>query len=423
MTSDSDFAWLFARQRFGVQPGLSRIGALLAALANPERRFESILIGGTNGKGSTAAALYAILLAAGRRAGLFTSPHLTSFRERFLVGGEMLPEEAVAAALARVREPAEAVGATFFEIVTAIGCLLFAEAGVETAVMEVGLGGRFDATNVLEPRLSVITGVSLDHTEILGDTVEQIAAEKAGIMRTGKLCLTGAEGGALAVLRGQAKASGTTLLTLAELALTIRPLGWRGVAVTLTSPWGELSAGSPLIGAHQGRNAALAMVAAQVLGIDGATIQRGLAQTRWPGRLEPLSYQGRTFLLDGAHNPEGALRLAEAVRALQAAPLPLIVAASADKDLAAIAAALGAVASRVIVTRARLSPRNCDPQALAAHFTAPVTLTRSPAEALAQALCCTEPGDTLLAAGSLYLIGELRPLLLGVPGEGWERWQ
>ncbi|MBS3968163.1 MAG: bifunctional folylpolyglutamate synthase/dihydrofolate synthase [Truepera sp.] len=423
MTSNSDFAWLFARQRFGVQPGLSRIAALLAALANPERRFESVLVGGTNGKGSTSAALYAILLAAGRRAGLFTSPHLTSFRERFLVGGEMLPDEAVAAALARLRGPAEEIGATFFEIVTAIGCLLFAEAGVELAVMEVGLGGRFDATNVLDPRLSVITGVSLDHTEILGDTVEQIAVEKAGIMRTGKLCLSGAEGGALAVLQDQAKAFGTTLLTLAELALTICPKGWRGVAVTLTSPWGELSASSPLIGTHQGRNAALAMVAAQALGIDAATIQRGLAQTRWPGRLEPLSYQERTFLLDGAHNPEGAIRLAETVQALQVAPLPLIVAASADKDLAAIAAALGRVASQVIVTRARLSPRYCDPSTLAAHFTVPVTISQSPAEALTQALRLTAPGDTLLVAGSLYLVGELRPLLLGVPGEGWERWQ
>jgi dihydrofolate synthase/folylpolyglutamate synthase len=421
--NNSDLAWLFARQRFGVKPGLSRVSALLNQLGNPHTRFESILVGGTNGKGSTSAAIYAILLAAGRRAGLFTSPHLTYFRERFQVAGEMLPEETVLAGLARVRGPAEACGATFFEIVTALGCLLFAEAGVKTAVMEVGLGGRFDATNVLKPQLSVVTGVSLDHTDILGETVEQIAHEEGGIMRGGRLCLTGAEGGALKVLQDQALASGATLLTLRELGPTIRPLGWRGVEVAVDSPWGELCARTPLIGAHQGRNAALATLAAQALGVDPATIQKGLAQTRWPGRLEPIGYQGRTFLLDGAHNPEAAACLAEAVQALEIAPLPLIVAVSADKDLAAITSALGQVASRVIVTRAKLSPRACDPETLAAYFSLPVTLAPTPAEALEQALSLTRPGQTVLVAGSLYLIGELRPLLLGATCEGFERWQ
>lgn len=422
-TNNSSLAWLFARQRFGVKPGLSRVGALLRELGSPHRRFKSILVGGTNGKGSTSATIYAILLAAGQRAGLFTSPHLTYFKERFQVAGEMLPEEAVAAGLARVREPAEACGATFFEIVTALGCLLFAEAGVETAVMEVGLGGRFDATNALEPQLSVVTGVSLDHTEILGDTIEQIALEEGGIMRSGRLCLTGAEGGALAVLQDQALACGARLLALKELGLSIRLLGWQGVEVAVDSPWGELCARTPLIGAHQGHNAALAMLAAQALGVGPVAIKRGLAQTRWPGRLEPLSYQGRTFLLDGAHNLEAATRLAEAVQALQIAPLPLIVAVSADKDLAAITSALAKVASQVIVTRARLSPRACDPETLAAHFSLPLTLAQTPAEALRQALSYTRPGQTLLAAGSLYLIGELRPLLLGAKGEGFERWQ
>jgi dihydrofolate synthase/folylpolyglutamate synthase len=403
---------------------LARIRALLADLGDPQAHFASVLIGGTNGKGSTAATLAQIALAAGWRTGLFTSPHLSYFQERFVIDGAMVPAERLEVALARVRPPAEALGATFFEVVTALGCLLFAEAGVALGVMEVGLGGRFDATNALEPELSVVTNVALDHTRILGDTVEAIAFEKAGIMRKGKLCLSGAQGGALAVLRRQAREKGATLLAFGEeLTITVAALGWAGVKVAVAGPRGAVTARSPLLGQHQGPNVGLAMAAAQALGIDADAICAGVAQTRWPGRLEPLPYQGRTVVLDGAHNPDAAARLAAAMRALEVAPLPLIVAASADKDVAAIARALDPVASWVIATRARLSPRAYDPFALAAHFTAPVTVAASPAEALACALKRSAPGETLLVAGSLYLVGELRPLLLGQPGERWERWQ
>lgn len=193
MTLTADLEWLFARQRFGVHPGLSRVRALLARLGDSQERFRAVLVGGTNGKGSTAATLAAILTAAGERTGLFTSPHLTRFSERFVVAGRECPPEVVLEALARVRPHAEAEDASFFEIVTALGCLLFAEAGVSVAVMEVGLGGRLDATNVLDPVLSVVTNVALDHTAILGDTREAIAAEKSGILRVGRPAVTGAD--------------------------------------------------------------------------------------------------------------------------------------------------------------------------------------------------------------------------------------
>ncbi|MFC6618450.1 bifunctional folylpolyglutamate synthase/dihydrofolate synthase [Deinococcus radiophilus] len=182
--------WLYAQQRFGIRPGLERVSALLECLGHPERQFRVVLVGGTNGKGSVSATLASILQAAGQRTGLFTSPHLLYFSERFVVDGRPVDQAELYAALAELKPHAEQLEATFFEIVTALSCSLFARAGVSWAVMEVGLGGRLDATNVLSPEVSVITSVGLDHTEVLGHTLEAIATEKAGILREGQPAVT-----------------------------------------------------------------------------------------------------------------------------------------------------------------------------------------------------------------------------------------
>ena len=422
MTQDTNVEWLFARQRFGVHPGLERVRELLTRLGDPQRQFEAVLVGGTNGKGSTAATLAAMLRADGRRTGLFTSPHLTWLSERFVVDGTEVSQAQVAAALARVRPASEAVEASFFEVVTALGCVLFAEAGVEIAVMEVGLGGRLDATNALEPRLSVITNVALDHTAILGGTVEQIAAEKAGILRAGRPAVTAAAPAVLPVLEQR----GADLWALGrDWTAQTRSLGWQGTAVDVQWPGGAAQVQTPLLGEHGGLNAALAAVAAARLGVADEAIRQGAAQTRWPGRLEVVPWQGRRVLLDGAHNPAGAQALAQALRPLLAASgraqLPIIFGAAEDKDLGGVAAELLPLASRVILTRAALSPRAADPAQLAALFPGvPLELTQTPAEALA----ALRPEEELvLACGSLYLLGELRPLLLGEQSEGHERWQ
>ncbi|PTA67157.1 bifunctional folylpolyglutamate synthase/dihydrofolate synthase [Deinococcus arcticus] len=423
MTSDSSWPlaldWLFAQQRFGIHPGLDRVRALLARLDNPQAAFQTVLVGGTNGKGSVASSLAAMLGAAGIRAGLFTSPHLTRFTERFVVAGQELPEAQVAAALARVRPAAEAEGASFFEIVTALGALLFAQTGVQVAVMEVGLGGRLDATNALDPGLSVITTVGLDHTAILGDTPQAIAAEKAGILRAGRPAVTGVDENLLPLLR----ATGADLWALgAEAQASVTAHGWAGATVTLQSPAGEVNLRTPLLGAHGAHNAALAALAAQRLGLSPGAIVRGAAATHWPGRLEAVPWQGRRVLLDGAHNPDGARALVQAVRALGVDRLPLVFGAAEDKDLAGVAAALAPLASEVILTRARLSPRAADPAGLAALFPGvPCTVTASPAEALAA--LAARRADLALVCGSLYLLGEVRPLLLGEAAEGRERWQ
>jgi dihydrofolate synthase/folylpolyglutamate synthase len=412
-----DLDWLFARQRFGVHPGLTRVRALLARLGGPQVAFRAVLVGGTNGKGSTAVTLAAMLSASGERTGLFTSPHLTRFAERFVVDGQELAGEVVLDALRRVRPHAEAVEASFFEIVTALGCLLFAEAGMKTAVMEVGLGGRLDATNVLDPVLSILTNVALDHTEILGGTLAAIAGEKAGILRAGRPAVTGVAWPLLPRL----EARGADLWALGrEFALGVRPLAWEGWDVRLTLPGAGLSFHTPLLGEHGARNAALAAAAAWRLGVGEGAVRAGAAGVAWPGRLEVLPWHGGRVLLDGAHNPDGAWALAAALRGLGVERLPVVFAAAADKDVAGVAAALRDVASEVILTRAVLSPRAAAPADLAPHFAGlPLRLAASPAESLG----LLPPGGLAVVCGSLYLIGEVRPLLLGGSGEGRERWQ
>ena len=399
-----------------MHPGLGRVRALLARLDDPQQQFQTVLVGGTNGKGSVAATLSAMFSAAGQRTGLFTSPHLTRFAERFLVDGLELPASAVLSALRRVRPHAEATQASFFEIVTALGCLLFAEAGIRVAVMEVGLGGRLDATNALEPRLSVLTNVGLDHTAILGDTLEAIAHEKAGILRSGRPAVTGVDAALLPIL----EETDADLWALGrDAAFQAESLGWAGWEVQLSSPLGALAFQTPLLGRHGAENAVLAVLAARRLGVPATAIQAGAAQTRWPGRLERLPFtRGQWVLLDGAHNPDGARALGAALRGLGVGRVPFIFGATQEKDIAGVVRELEPLMSQVILTRAAHSPRAADPAELARLFSVPVRVAGTPAEALALL-----PDGLSVACGSLYLIGELRPLLLGEAGEDWERWQ
>lgn len=427
--------WLYGIQRFGVQPGLARIEALLDRLNHPERRFRTVLVGGTNGKGSVSASLSAALHAAGYRVGLFTSPHLTHFAERFRVGGEPVSGPDLLAALEQVRPHAEALEATFFEVVTALGCWLFADAGAEWAVMEVGMGGRLDATNALAPELSVITNIGLDHTEVLGDTLAAIATEKAGILRAGRPAVTAADPALWPVLQQ----AGADLWALGrDFSFEVTRLGLQGTALRLRCPSGaelpELH--TPLLGLHGAANAALAAAAALRLGIGPEAVRRGLLQTEWPGRLEHLQVGGQAWLLDGAHNPDGARALADTLELLALPPVRLVFGASADKALEEMVQILAPVVSSVTLTQAQWSPRAAGPDTLRPLWEAqgvPVREAASPAEALALAAPTWEvPGGSasqvqaaapIVVCGSLYLVGEVRGLLLGQTSEGRERWQ
>ena len=440
-SSGGPIGWLYGLQRFGVNPGLARVHALLAAIGTPQRTFEVVLVAGTNGKGSTAKVLSACLTGAGRRTGLFVSPHLQRLGERATVDGVETSEAEMAAVIALVRPHAERLGATFFEVVTAVCALVFKRAGVKVAVMEVGLGGRLDATNALEPVLSVITGVALDHMAVLGNDVAAIAHEKAGVLRHGVSALTAATGAALRVIQDEATRIGAPLHVLGgDLHVRVIRSSWDGLELVVTGLADgadkELHLGSPLVGRHQAANIALAAAGAVLMGVSRTAVATAVGRTSWPGRLERLGYRERQVVLDGAHNPQAAAALADAMAELAPGCEVLILGTSADKDHAGLVPPLLTVAGTVIVTRAALSPRASDPalldrllrDALAAsgptgRGAVEVVVARDPAAALERAVDSTRPGATIVVAGSLFLVGEVRSLVLGEGSDTGERWQ
>jgi dihydrofolate synthase / folylpolyglutamate synthase len=428
---------------------------LVAALGHPERRFRSILIAGTNGKGSTAATLAAILRAAGLRTGLYTSPHLIRVNERIRIDGAPITDDNFARHYFRVDDCANQLIAagtlpgspSFFEALTALAFEAFAAARVDIAVLEVGMGGRLDATNVADPLLSVITDISLDHTEWLGDTITLIAREKAGILRPN---------GVLVTLPQHSEAN--QAIGEAAVALDVRainaaeyiPFGPRDAgAASRPSPGlgglrnryavtvlGEtIQVDSPLWGEHQRRNIALAIAAAVELRnhhgytITPADIEAGIRATQWPGRLELLtlpapavvspSAERRTpnvVLLDVAHNPAGVWTLRAALSALNAELCPLIAVFGCmrDKAFAEMAQILFPVLSLVVTTPVA-SPRSASPEELAAcarQAGVRAIAASDPRTAFEQALAEAPPGALIVVAGSVYLVGEIRQLLL-----------
>ncbi|HEY0475903.1 MAG TPA: Mur ligase family protein [Kofleriaceae bacterium] len=403
MTYAQLLARLIPARRFGVVLGLERMRQILDRLGAPDRRLGAIVhVGGTNGKGSTVAMSAALAAAAGQRVATYTSPHLSCLRERITLGGAMIAEPAIVDAAERVHA-AGGDELTFFEQITAIAMLAIAEAEVDVTVLEVGLGGRLDATNVVDPAVCVVTGVALDHEAILGDTIAQIAAEKAGIWKPGRPAIVGGSGVAEAVpvLVAAARAAGAIphVIDDAEIA-AVPPVG--------------------LPGAHQRRNAAAAIAAIRALGLP--VVASALARVRHPGRFEILEPPATPpgvprIILDGAHNPHGAAALAEALRERGERPV-LIVAVSADKDVAAIAAALAGSVRAVVATRYQ-QDRALDPARLAAAFEAApgaaagaVAVAPDLAAAIAIAAAYQAP---IVIAGSLFVVGEARTLLLDAP--------
>ncbi|MGE5344670.1 MAG: bifunctional folylpolyglutamate synthase/dihydrofolate synthase [Acidithiobacillales bacterium] len=392
-------AWLDALGPQRMRPGLRRTRALLDALGSPDSCLRSVLVAGTNGKGSAAAALSALLHAAGVRTGLFTSPHLVRVTERIRIGEADVPESLLADALSLVAAlsgPGER-GPTYFEALTVAALELFRRARLEVAVLEVGIGGRLDATNVVMPELSVVTNVGADHLELLGPTLADVAREKAGIFRQGRPALVGSAGSApeaMAVLRAEAARTGALLRE-------VPPSGrWDGVF--------------PLAGVHQRGNVALAVAAARALApLDEKKVAEGLARTRWPGRLQRIERPGRRpLILDGAHNPDGAEALA---RWLDAEGLSgrvdLLFGVMRDKDLTGIFAPLGARA-RLVVFAAPPSPRAAAPETLRAHLgREDAQVATSVAEALLLLGGAAPGAPPVLVAGSLYLVGEVLRIL------------
>lgn len=403
---------LLPRVTGGIRWGLERTERLLAAVGDPQRSYSILHVGGTNGKGSVSAFLASVLNAAGLRVGLYTSPHLCSFRERIQVAGRPLSVEELLAAAEALWPVLEAEGPTFFEAATALALLSFARSQVEVAVVEVGLGGRLDATNVVTPEVVVITNVALDHREYLGETLAEIAAEKAGILKPGVPAVTAEEGdAALSVLRRQAEEIEAPLTLFDRRRIRDVRTTWKGTSFGLDSEaWGRLDLRTSLLGAHQAGNAGLAIHALEELpprlrpGL--AAVRRGIAATRWPGRLQVERVGATRWILDAAHNPEAMRVLCAALRALgPARPLVAVVGILADKDRRPMLRQVADLADELILTLPPGAPaeRRWDPERVAAENPGARSLPEL-RYALEGAAALAGEG-TVLVTGSFYTVG------------------
>lgn len=415
-------------EALGIKLGLERARALLAAMGDPQRRFPAVLVAGTNGKGSTSAFLAAIAQAAGYRTGLYTSPHLEAVEERLRIDGRTIEPGRFGALLAELVDLAEretGTPPTYFEAVTLAAFQWFAEERIDLAVVEVGLGGRLDATNLCDPILSLITPIGFDHQEYLGDTLAAIAREKAGILRAGRPALLWTdEPEAAGAVREAAAAIGSDLrFAPAEVRVErIEPLGWTGQRVRLATPVRAYDLEIALLGAHQAINLGLAVRAAEILAelgferIGPDAIRAGAAACRWPGRLEAIDLPGgRRILLDAAHNESGAAVLAEFLDGI-GRPVDLLFGVLADKDYAGMLGLLAPRARRIVLTRPA-SPRAKEPAELAALLRGhpgEVTVEPDRDRALDRALALG--GEILVACGSIFLIGEVRKGVRALPG-------
>ena len=416
---------LSALEVFGIKLGLANIAALCESLGHPERAFRSLHVAGTNGKGSVTAMVHTALRAAGLRAARYTSPHLVSLNERFVIGDAPAGDAELRAAAGRVLDAADALVArgklpappTFFEAVTAIGFELFREARVDVAVLEVGLGGRFDATNVVTPAVTAITSIGFDHQQHLGSTLASIAFEKAGIIKPGvAVVMAPLPAEADAVVRQVAAERGSRVVRADEGARMDARMHEGRAVVEITTPAHRYRPVSlALRGEHQVENALVAIRLLEEAGAAGISvppdaIECGLADAVWPARLELLELPGgRRLLLDAAHNAEGAAALARYLARWHPERPPLVFAAMRDKDVRAILEALLPVVGPVVTT-APATRRAADPEALAGEVRAldparEVASDGDPARAVDRAFA---KGRLVCVAGSIFLAGEVR---------------
>jgi len=395
---------------------LNRIRSLLARLGDPHHAFESLLISGTKGKGSTAAFSESMIRAAGYRTGLYISPHLHTFRERIQIGGKMLSELDVVRLIEYLKPQLESIeGLTAFEVITAMAFHVFAEANIEVAVLEVGLGGRLDATNVSRPAVSVITSISYDHTQLLGETLSMIAREKAGIIRPGSLVISAPQvPEAMTMLEEVCKGHHAQLVVAGE-----EEYRWVPGRATLNGQSFELHGESywiPLLGRHQLANAVTAWAAIDgmeqrvELSVPLSARREGLRTTQWPGRLEILG-RNPFVIVDSAHNGDSANKLQASLREFfPGRGVTLVFGASSDHPFADSLAELLPISSKIIVTRSR-HPRAAAPAILlrtVSQLGYSASSTDNVPEAIEAALEDTHPKDLICISGSIFTVADAR---------------
>lgn len=429
MTPDDVVNRLFALEQFGIKLGLENIKTLTAALDSPQKSFASVHIAGTNGKGSVSAMVERALRAAGHRTGRYTSPHLDRIEERFAINGEPVSSHAftsaardVLAVVDRLRgEGLLETTPTFFEVTTAVAFEMFRREQIDLAVIEVGLGGRFDATNVITPAVAAITSIALDHERHLGNSLASIAREKAGILKPGVACAVGEmPPEAREVIERVAVDQGAVLLAADRNLVRDAPLTRGRATISVATPsdsYSQVTLG--LNGSHQIANAVVAIRALELLRDTGVAVTRedivtGLSDVSWPARLEWLGTKDeKRVLIDAAHNPAGAHALAEYLDTSGYAPLPVVVAVMRDKDVAGIVRALLPIASRFIATTVD-SPRALSAGELAGRIhhvdcTRDAIAIAESGVAVTQAL---QDAPAAVVAGSIFLVGPLRARLL-----------
>ena len=407
----------------GSIPGLSRTRELLAKMGDPEKKLRFVHIAGTNGKGSTAAMLAAILRQAGYVTGLYTSPYIIKFHERMQVNGEMISDEELCAITEYIRPLAESMteSPTEFELVTCIAMEYFVRRGCQIVVMEVGMGGELDSTNVIAaPEASVICNIGLDHTEVLGDTLEKIASAKAGIIKPGcPAVIYRAAPSVEAVFEEKCRAVGSELHKADFDAIRLHTHDLTGQVFD----FGRFQAlHLPLLGEHQLKNAAVVLTTADVLktrgwAITDENIRQGLATVRWPGRFELLR-KDPLFIVDGGHNPQCIEALVQNIRQyLAGRPLTVLTGVLADKDYHCMYADVARQFAARFVTVTPPNPRALDAQALAEYlrqFGKPVTACDSVDAGVREAIRQAGPDGVVLAYGSLYMVGDIEAAVLSV---------
>ncbi len=404
---------------------LRRVFELLGRLDNPHLKAKSVHITGTNGKGSVAAMLASVLTASGYTTGLYTSPHLHTWRERIKVDDRLISEQDFVSLVEKLKPEIEAINLeakygrlTTFEILTVLSFTYFAQEKADFQVMEVGMGGRYDATSVITPEVSILTPISLEHTDVLGSTLAEIAGEKAAIIKPGGVCVTCIQPDEVDGVIEQVCDRGKARLIRTGKDVTWQSRGFsaKGQALKVEGRLGSYELFIPLLGQHQLLNAAMAVAALEVLSEKGFrvtpdSITRGLANVKWPGRLHVLS-RNPVLIVDGAHNPGAAKRLREAlVQYFKFDKAILVIGISNDKDIASIVAELSPLFDKVIkviATRAD-HPRSTPPERIAAEFKQHEVDVRTAAtipEAIAQAKSVAKEKDLICVAGSLFVVAE-----------------
>ena len=424
-------AALTERGRFGISLGLDRIERLMAEIGRPDHDLRGALVGGTNGKGSVVAMARSVLVAAGHRVGTMPKPHLVSYRERVAVDGEPISQSEFANAVERVLPAIDRVAAdvgnpTEFEALTAAAIAELAARGVDLAIVEVGMGGRLDATNVLDLGVAAITNVQRDHEAYLGSTLAAIGREKAAIIKRGNLAVTGASGRGLRPILDRCASLGVPLRRTGPRQAyhaTLRASDWSGIVVDARTPTRTLDGlRIGMLGAHQAANAAVALALLDAiaerrdLGVDEAAVRRGLADARWAGRMEVLERpDGGRLLLDGAHNPAGAEALARALADLGLQRPTIVLGAMRGKRIHSVLRALAPLEPRFVFTRLD-DPKAYEPAELARAWRRVSGREGRIAPTAAEALAIAD-ADPVVVAGSLYLVGEVRGMIIGIAEE------